>query len=212
MVTQALLVLLILTCLSLLGSSRLSSYIRIVALQGLLLGGLTLAVHATALSSDIVLLALGSTFVKSLVVPRMLTRAIREADVRNATRPFLGYGGSLVAGMLLLPVALWLGWHLTLPHPVAGGLVVPVSLYAMFIGLFLIAGRQQALTQILGYLVLENGIYAFGVALLIDYPLWVELAILLDLLAAVLVMGVILFDINRDFDDLDTSRLSALKD
>lgn len=209
---EALLVLLLLTCLALLGSSRLTAYIRIVAVQGLLLGGLTLAVHARTMSLDVVVLALGSTIVKSLVFPRLLTRAVREADVRTAVEPSLGYGASLAIATGLLATALWLGWRLPLPHPVASPLVVPVSLFMACIGLLLITSCKQALSQVVGYLVLENGIYAFGVALLVRSPIWVELAILLDLLVAILVMGATLFNINRDLDHIDTSRLSVLKD
>jgi hydrogenase-4 component E len=78
-------------------------------------------------------------------------------------------------------------------------------------GLFLIIARKKALTQILGYLVLENGIYTFGAALTEHQPVLIELGILLDIFAAVLVMGIAIFHINREFDHIDTDKLSGLR-
>jgi hydrogenase-4 component E len=59
---------------------------------------------------------------------------------------------------------------------------------------------------------MENGIYAFGVALLLDQPVLVELGILLDVFVAVFVMGIAIFHISREFDHIDTRRLSSLAD
>ena len=64
----------------------------------------------------------------------------------------------------------------------------------------------------LGFLVMENGIYAFGVGLVLESPLLVELGVLLDVFVAVLVMGIIIFHISREFDHIDTHELSTLRD
>jgi hydrogenase-4 component E len=82
----------------------------------------------------------------------------------------------------------------------------------IFTGLFLIVSRRKALMQVLGYIVLENGIYAFGVALVVESPLLVELGVLLDVFVAVFVMGITMFHLSRAFDDIDTDQLAMLKD
>jgi hydrogenase-4 component E len=82
----------------------------------------------------------------------------------------------------------------------------------IFTGLFLIVARRKALTQVLGYLALENGIYLFGVCFASEGPIWVELGVLLDLLVAVLVMGIAVHRINQAFDSIDTARLQSLHD
>jgi hydrogenase-4 component E len=87
-----------------------------------------------------------------------------------------------------------------------------VALFTIFVGLFMIVTRKKALTQVLGYLTLENGIYAFGLGVAQEWPLIVELGILLDIFAAVFVMGIAIFHINREFDHIDSDRLSTLKD
>src|SRR5436190_671839 len=102
--------------------------------------------------------------------------------------------------------------RLPLPQTPVSPLIVPVALFTSFVGLFIIVSRRKALTQVLGYLVLENGIYAFGVGLVQNTPMLVELGVLLDVFVAVFVMGITIFHINRQFDHIDTDQLATLKD
>ena len=91
-------------------------------------------------------------------------------------------------------------------------LALAVALSTMLIGLFFIVARRKAINQILGYIILENGIFAFGFALDIEAGMIVELGILIDALLAVSVMGLAVYHIHREYDGTDTSLLSALKD
>ena len=75
-----------------------------------------------------------------------------------------------------------------------------------------IVSRRKAIMQTLGYLAMENGIYAFGLAFAVEEPLLVEMGVLLDVFVAVFVMGIAIHHISREFDHIDTDRLSALKD
>jgi hydrogenase-4 component E len=206
------LVLIALTSFVLLGSSRLGSCIRVVALQGVLLGYLTLAAGHEERGLHTAALALASTLVKGVAFPWLLARALREAHVRREIEPFVGYSASLLIGVLALAVALWLSARLPLPAPRTSALVAPVALFTILAGLFLIVSRRKALTQVIGYLVLENGIYAFGVGLVPGTPVLVELGVLLDVLVGVFVMGITIFHINREFEHLDTDRLTTLSD
>jgi hydrogenase-4 component E len=72
--------------------------------------------------------------------------------------------------------------------------------------------RRKAITQVLGYLMLENGIFIFGILLSDAMPLMVEAGVLLDLLVGVFVMGIVMNQINREFSTINTERLSALKE
>ncbi len=209
---ETILTLLVLSNLVVLGSSRVWSTIPIVAAQGVLLGILTVVGRADGLTGEIIALAGGTMLVKGLIFPALLYRATRDTDVRSPLEPYVGYTLSVGVGILIVLASLWLGMRLPLPAAQGSALVVPVALATILSGLFLIVSRRKALTQVLGYLVLENGIYAFGVAVLVQVPFSVELGILLDLIVAVLVMGVTLFDINRGFDHIDTAMLTMLKE
>lgn len=209
---DSILAILVLTSLMLLGSSRLTSCIRFAAIQGTVLGALPFLTHAHGITWRTFLLAGAGIGLRGIAFPSLLSRALRDAEVKREMEPFIGYTLSLVLGVLLLGVSLWIGRRLPIPGGVASTLLVPIAFHTILVGLLLIVSRRKALTQVLGYLVIENGIYAFGVSLAQEAPLLVELGVLLDVFAAVFVMGIIIFHINREFDHIDVDRLSLLKD
>jgi hydrogenase-4 component E len=202
----------VLTNLKLLGSSRLGGCIRAVAVQGVLLGGLPLLAGGGAPSWRAVLLSTAGIGLKGIVFPALLSRALREAKVQREVQPFVGYTASLLLGGAALGISIWAGSRLPPPPAVRSSLLVPVALATILTGLLVIVSRSKAITQVLGYLVFENGIYAFGVGIAPDAPVLVELGVLLDVFVAVFVMGITIFHINREFDDIGTERLSALRD
>ncbi len=210
--TEAVIVLLVLTSFKLLGSSRLGACIRAVAVQGIALGALTLLAHVEALSVRSVALAVVSMALKGAVFPWLMFRALREAGVRREVEPFVGYTTSLVIGAATLGMSFWIGSRLPLPVVTFSSLAIPAALFTVLMGLFVIVSRRVAINQVLGYLVLENGVFAFGLALAQVAPLWVELGILLDVFVAVFVMGIAIFHISREFDHIETDRLTNLKD
>jgi len=206
------LVLLIVTTFLLLGASRLGACIRIGAWQGMLVGVLPLAASGTEWTPRIVVLGVLIVGLKGFVLPHMLARALRESNTNREVQPFVGYAASLLAGVLALLAAFWMDARLELPLHTASDLVVPVAFLMMMTGLFLIVARKTAVNQVIGYLVLENGIYTFGVAIVRDVPLLIELGVLMDVFVAVFVMGIAIYHINREFDHIDADRLTALKD
>ncbi len=209
---DSLLVFSALTSILLLGSSRLVRCIRIVAFQGMLLAVLTLTVHAHAVTVRVAILAAAILVLKGAAFPWLLSRVLQEADVRREIEPLVSYVSSMLVGALGLAVSFWLSERLPLPVPPISSLVLPVSLFTTLVGLFLIVSRRTALTQVLAYLVLENGIYTFGVGLVHGTPMVVELGVLLDVFVAVFVMGIAIFHINREFDHIDANQLAALRD
>jgi hydrogenase-4 component E len=209
---DVILILVVLTNLRLLGSSRLGASIRTVAVQGILVGLLLLLAPGHGVLWQILVLAIGSMALKGIVFPRLLLRALREADIRREVEPFVGSVTSLLVGIAALTGSFWLGQRLPLPNPMTSPLLVPVALSSILIGLFLIVSRRKAVSQVLGFIVLENGIFTFGVGLVQELSLLVELGVLLDVFVAVFVMGIMIFHISREFDHLDADRLSTLKD
>ena len=202
---------LVLTNLTLLGLSRMGSCIRIVAIQGVALGFLPLVLNNWNMELGLVLFSVVIISLKGIAFPWMLNRTLRELATQREIEPFIGYGISIIAGTIALVACMWLSTRLPFPEPLMSPLIVPVAFFTIMSGLFLIISRKKALTQVLGYLVLENGIYAFGVALVRQQPMLVELGILLDIFVAVFVMGIAMFHINREFDSIDTDQLSRLR-
>ena len=209
---ESILIFLVLTDLVLLGSSRLRNAIRIAAAQGLALGLLPLLAHGHGALWPALLLGAGSAGIKGLVFPALMNRALRETNASREIEPFVGYILSLLIGVGGLAVSFGFGARLPLPWAAPSSLLVPAGLFTMWTGLFLIMARRKAITQVLGYIVMENGIFTLGMVLVEAMPLLVELGVLLDIFVAVFVMGIIVFQINREFDHIDSDQLSALKE
>ena len=208
---DVILVLLILTGFGLLGESRLSTCIRTVALQGFILGLLPLAQVGVAFTVRIAALSAVVIVLKGYAFPVLLSRALRESNTHREVEPFVGYGASLFVGVLSLLAAFWLDTRFKLPVAETSRLMVPVAFTLMLMGLFLLVARRTAVNQVLGYLVLENGIYTFGFAIVRDIPLVVEFGVLMDVFVAVFVMGIAIFRISRQFDHIDADQLRTLK-
>lgn len=216
--TDLLIISIVLMNLLIAASGRISTCIQLVAAQGIMAGFLTLIVKSHTLlagNSALVETAIFSLVIiilKGFIFPKLLFRAQREADVQKEVEPLVGYPLSMMFCVAAFLVSFWLSRRLPLPAAVFSQWVVPVSFSTILTGFFIIISRGKALTQVLGYLVVENGIYIFGIALLVEQPLLVESAILLDLFVAVFVMGIAIFHISREFDHIDTQYLSQLKD
>lgn len=205
-----LLLLIVLTNFWVLGTTRLSAAIRATAVQGVLLAGLPIALYP-GFSLHILGLAVGTIMVKAIVLPLLLARAIREAAVRREIEPLIGFAPSMIFGALAVALAFSIAPKLPLPG-LQTPVLVPVSLSTVVIGLLVLTTRTKALTQVVGYLILENGIYVFGLSQVERVPFLVEVGVLLDIFVGVFIMGIVVFHINREFDSLDSARLAELRD
>jgi hydrogenase-4 component E len=203
--------LVILSDLALLGLRRLGGAIALIACQGALLGGLAIFAHTGLATPRVLLLAAAGLGVRGLLFPWLLRRVARQAGIHQERSPLVGYASSVLLGIAMLAGAMALGERLPLPTAPSTTLVVPASLFTIFTGLFLVVARRKALTQCLGYLVLENGIYGFGVAAVGEVPALVELGALLDVFVAVLVMGIAVYRISEEFDHMNTDQLTTLR-
>jgi hydrogenase-4 component E len=209
---QLLLILVMLTNLKLLASSRLGSSIRTIAVQGSLLGLLPLFIEPDPFQFRFIFLALCTILIKGIVFPILLFKALNAAEVSREVQPYVGYISSLLFGVVSLIIAFWLGNLLSLKNLPDSSLIVPVSFFGIFSGLFLIISRKRAINQVLGFLVLENGVFAFGAGVIGVTSLLVEIGILLDIFVALFVMGITVFHISQECDHIDTDKLSTLKD
>jgi hydrogenase-4 component E len=207
---ELVLFLVVLTDFAVLSMARLSACIRAIAMQGMLLGILPLLLHSSP-SAHTIFLATGTAVIKAGVLPWFLRWAIREAAVRREVEPLIGYMASIILGAMAIAVAFAVASVLPLPV-LTTDLLVPVALVTLMIGLIVLITRSKALTQVVGYLMLENGIYLFGLTQAERVPFLVDLGVLLDVFVGVFIMGIVLFHINREFDSLSAARLSELHD
>ncbi len=211
--TDSLFILVVVIDFHLLASSRLRAVIRAAAAQGALLSLLALVLaRGEANVGHTIALSAGALLVKGALIPWLLYWAIHEASIRREVEPIVGFVPSLVLGGLGVGAAFAFSAHLPLPTGAPHAYLVPTALSTVWTGLLLVVSRRKAVTQVIGFLVLENGVFLFGLLLSDFMPTMVEAGVLLDLFAAVFVMGIVIFDINREFSSIDTEKLSTLKD
>ena len=179
---QFFLFLLTLNNLALLGMGRLRTLINLVTAQGILLGGLLL-MH------DHALLAVAVLLIKGGLLPWLLHR--------------LGFGLAVLTGLACLVFSLWLEGRLPMTPGLFPPLLLPAGLTTLFCGLLLVVGRATALSQVMGYLVAENGIFLLGIPLMTAGAVWFELTLLLDIFVAVFVMGIAINHISHTFESID---------
>ena len=99
-----------------------------------------------------------------------------------------------------------------MPETARGSLVVPVALVTVMIGMVILITRAKAVIQVVGYMMLENGIYIFGLTLARRVPFLVEAGVLLDVFVGVFIMGIVVFHINREFDSISALKLTELRE
>lgn len=194
-----------------LGTSRIVSVIRTVAIQGSLLGLLPIVMHEGS-SLTTALTVLPAIALKGIVIPSMMNRALRDVKIKREVEPLIGLQPSVILGALGTVFALLFSSRLPLTAEHAGALLVPAAIATVLAGFILLTTRFKALTQVMGYLVLENGIFIFGMLLVQAMPLVVEMGVLLDLFVGIFVICIIVNQINQAFASMDTRRLVSLKE
>lgn len=213
---EIILIMFLLSSIVLVSSSRLVHCIQLVALQGVLLGIMPLIFwdwQSSAPHGELVFLAIVNIAVKGIALPMLLILAMRRAQVRRELEPLVGYALSQLIAMLII-AGCFAGYRHLIGTAAANSalLAIPVAAATMLIGLFVIIARRKAITQVIGFLVFENGIAVFASGLMVHQGAIVELGILLDVFALVFIMGIAVFKISQEFQHIDADRLNTLRD
>lgn len=210
-VLNALLVMILMLNLFTLGTSRIQSTIRTVALQGVLLGFLPMVIHEH-LTLPVIMAALTATILKGFIIPVMMSHALRDAQIKREVEPFIGLLPSIILGALATVFALLFASQMPLVDERLSKLIVPSAIATILIGFIILTTRFKALSQVIGYLILENGIFIFGVLLMEAMPMVIEMGVLLDLFVGIFVSCIIISKINQSFSSMDTRVLNSLKE
>lgn len=211
MLADFLVALIMLTNFTLVVTNRINKAIQIAVLQGIILGVMPLAMGLWRIP-HIILMSAAAVAVKGWLIPHLFRKALLQVKIDREVGPYIGYSASLVLCALGTGLSLVLAHNLPLKLGTSNPLFVPASLATLLTGFLLLVSRRKALTQVVGYLVLENGIYLFALLLVEEMALLVETGILLDLFVGIFVMGIVINHIRVAFDSIDTRKLAALKE
>ena len=193
------------------GSSRLSALIKILAFQGVVVSLVPLFLGHD-LTAGGWIFALITMLIRGIVIPVFIYQAIKKVAIQREVGPIISYHASILAGLILIVAATFVSTKFNLPLATDNALLLPTAITLLVAGMFLIMARRNAIAMVLGYIMMENGIYLVGTGFSVRAHHIVEFGILLDVLAGVMIMAVILQNIKQEFDDVDTALLRTLKE
>jgi hydrogenase-4 component E len=148
---------------------------------------------------------------KVVAIPRVLRRMERRFGGERETRPYVNAAASVLVGAALVMMAYLVARPLVAMSDLPTRQAMPLALALVFVGLFIVVSRKKALTQIIGFLMLENGIALLAILGTYGIPLIVELGVFLDLLMGFLVMQVFVYRIHETFESIDVEQLNRLR-
>ncbi len=159
-----------------------------------------------------VIFVAGPVSIKAVALPHILRRCHATLPQSPPLTPYIGYSRSMLAGSLGCAFSLWLAVRMPVPaNPLFLVFFAP-AVTTVLAGLLIIVTRRKILTQVMGYLVLENGIYLLGVPLARHDAAWLELSILLDVFVGIFVMIIAIRHLNEAFHSVDVDRIASLRD
>ena len=203
---------LVLICgLILLWRRSVTAYITAFAWQSVGLSAVTATVGYYGNDRELYWVAGGLFLLKALAIPRLLRRMERRFTVERELEPYVNTATSLViSGLLVL-----FGYVVTRPLvalsrlPTRAGM--PLAMGLILVSLFVVISRKKALTQVVGFLMLENGLALLAVLGTYGIPLIVEIGVSLDLLMGFLVMQIFIYQIHETFESIDVEQLNRLR-
>lgn len=204
------LVVIILSSFYLLGARHFKPMIKAFALQAILLGLMPVITNTKNFSHEALYLSLILVSAKGILFPWVLFRTIKKNNILTEVAPFLSPAKSIFLGLIALVFSFWFSTRFPVKAPFSS-FTIAVAFFTLLSGLFCIMGRKSAFNQVLGYLLFENGIFLLALILARGIPLMIELGVLFDVFAGLIIMTVAIGHIGREFEHLDVHSLNQLK-
>jgi hydrogenase-4 component E len=208
--TNVLLIIFIISLLYVSIANRIITYVRVLALQGFILFGVTFLQLKDIQTWNLVLIMLETIVFKAVAVPLFLSYLIKRNKITRETEPYLPHFISLMIITMIVVITVLLAN--SIQDTRLDKIFFIVSLSTLFTGLYFIASRKKIITHVMGYLMIENGVFVLSLAVGNEMPNLVNLGIMLDVFASVLILGIFLNKIGDVFKAVDVDQLSNLKD
>jgi hydrogenase-4 component E len=202
----------LLTAIGVLWRRELSALIALLTVQGLALTGIAVLLAVEERSTETMVVAIGVGILKAGLLPWLLRRVLAQVPGARETAPLVNVSASMLAAAGLVLLAYAAARPLVELAPTAAARAAPVGVAVVLIGFFLAATRRRAISQIIGVLLVDNGIAAVAFLATGGVPLVVELGVSADLLLAVLVLQVLTTRLHAAFGDTDLDELRELHD
>ncbi|MDD2303860.1 MAG: hypothetical protein PHP53_04125 [Prolixibacteraceae bacterium] len=191
-------------------ANRMLTYLKVLAFQGVLLFVVVFLQLKEINTVNLALILLETIVFKSVAVPLFMAYVLKRNNITRESEPFLPNFVSLIITTFIVVVTILLANQVKDTN--LDKIFFVVALSSLFTGLYFIATRRKIITHVIGYLIIENGVFVLSLAVGNEMPMLVNLGIMLDIFASVLILGIFLNKIGDVFKDVDVDQLSNLKD
>jgi hydrogenase-4 component E len=191
-------------------ANRLNTYLNILVLQGFILFGVTFLTLTKISTVNLILIMLETIVFKALAVPWFIKYVIKHNRITRESEPYLPNFVSLIIVTFITVAAIFLASSIKVANLDKTFFVVALS--TIFTGLYLIVTRKKIITHVIGYIIIENGVFVLSLAVGNEMAMMVNLGIMLDIFASVLILGVFFNRIGDFLRDPDINQLRNLKD
>jgi hydrogenase-4 component E len=204
--------LLLLLSFSMLSQRRVVSLVNLLALQGVMLCAATLLLAWRTGQAHLYVSAALTFALKVVLLPWLLYRLVRQLGVYWETEPLMNAAGTMLAGVLIVIFSFGLAQPISELASTSTRSALGIAVSVILLAFLMMITRRKALTQVVGFLSMENGLFFGAMSATYGMPMVVELGVALDVLVAMLVLGVFFFQIREQFDSLDLHHLESLRE
>jgi len=191
-------------------ANRLATYIKVLSVQGILLFIVAFYELKDINLLNLIFILLETIVFKAVAVPLFLKQVLERNKITREAEPYVPNFVSLLITTAIIVITIIISNNMEDVH--LDKMFFVVALSTLFCGLYLIASRRKIITHVMGYVLIENGVFVLSLAVGSEMPMLVNLGIMLDIFASVLLLGVFLNKIGDVFKDVDVSNLTNLKD
>ena len=193
----------LLTAIAMNAFRRLESYLRAYILNSWLLSSLIAIVAFMVGEAHLYIASVTTLLSKGIIIPMLLKKVVRKMDITYDDEPYISNTLSLTISGILVAVV-----YTSLSEGIFvigfSKNVLQISIAVILIGLFIMITRKKAITQVIGLLCMENGLFLAGFSLTFGMPIIIELGVLFDMLMGVIILGIFSIQIKRAFASADT--------
>jgi hydrogenase-4 component E len=208
--TDILLIILAMTLLYMSIAIRIFTYLRILVLQGFILFGTTYFTLTNINTTNLLFIMLETIAFKAIAVPWFMNYVIKRNNITRDAEPYLPNFVSLIIVTMIIIATIILSS--SIQNSFLDKTYFVVALSTLFTGLYMIVSRKKIITHVVGYLVIENGVFVLSLAVGNEMPMLVNLGVMLDIFASVLILGIFFNKIGDVIKNPEVDLLRNLKD
>jgi hydrogenase-4 component E len=205
-----LLIIFTITLIYLVVANRMMTYIRIISIQGFLLFGIAFIELIEINVLNLIIVLLETIVIKAIAIPLFLKNILDRNKITREAEPFVPNFISVVVVTIIILGSFFL--TNIVEDTYVRKIFFIVALSALFTGLYIIITRRKILTHVMGYMVMENGVFVLSLAVGSEMPMVVNTGILLDIFVSVILLGIFADKIGDVFEEQDVEQLKNLKD